>query len=96
MYTNVYPGVSGETGGQTVGEKEGVSADIVLAMIPLPLQIDECFVKVEVTERSYPSSVQEVYCFKDSRGAGKGTFDKEAVGGKYFPQPVTETVLDVP
>ena len=96
MYTNVYPGVSRETGGQAVGEKEGVSADVVLAMIPLPLQVDECFVKVEVTVRSYPSSVQEVYCFEDDRGARERAFDKEAERGKYFPQPVTETVLDVP
>ena len=46
MYTNVYPGVIRETGGQTVGEQEGVSADVVFAMIPLPLQVDEGFVKV--------------------------------------------------
>ena len=69
MYTNVYPGVSGETGGQTVGEKEGVSAGVVLAMIPLPLQIHECLVKVQVTVRGHSSSVQEVDCFEDGGGA---------------------------
>ena len=92
----MHPGVSGETGGQTVGEKEGVGADVVLAMIPLSLQIDECFVKVKVTVCSYPSSVQEVYCFEDSRGTGEGAFDKETVRGEYLSQPVAERVLDVP
>ena len=69
MYTNVYPGVSGETGGQTVGEKEGVSAGVVLAMIPLPLQIHECLVKVEIPVSGDSSSVQEVDCFKDDGSA---------------------------
>jgi hypothetical protein len=46
MYTNVYPGVSRETGGQAIREKERVSPDIVFTMIPLPLQVDEGLVEV--------------------------------------------------
>ena len=38
--------------------------DIVLAMVPLPLQIHECLVKVEIPISGDLSSVQEVDCFK--------------------------------
>ena len=60
MYTNVYPGVSRNAGCQTIGEKEGVCADVILATIPLPLQIHKCFVEIQVTVSGYSPSIQEV------------------------------------
>ena len=69
MYTNVYPGVSRDAVGQTVKEKERICPDIVFTMIPLPLQVYKCLVKVQVTVCGHSSSVQEVDCFQDDSGA---------------------------